>query len=110
MDTIPPVYWMVLISVVSVFICLILYYIAMLVKETTNTMVEVKEVVRETRDTITKTNKILDESTEVLASAKRTTLMIESSVSELNQSIVQPVKRIGSIISSVSNFVEGFKK
>jgi len=110
METIPPVFWMILISFVTVFFCLILYYIAMLFKETSQTVAEVKGIVKESKGMIKNIEKILDESSEIVGAAKRTTLMIEGTIGEVKDHIIEPVKKIGGVFSMISGFFDGFKK
>ncbi len=110
METIPPIYWMVLIAVITVFVCLILYYVAMLFKETSETVSEVRNIVKESKGIIKNVEKIMEESTEIVGAAKRTTLMVENTVGEVKEQVVQPIKKIGGIFSMVASFFEGMKK
>ena len=110
METIPAIYWMVLIAVVTIFICLILYYVAMLFKETSETVGETKKIIKESRGMIKNIEKITEESTEIVGAAKRTTLMLEDTVAELKEHVIQPIKKIGGIFSTASSFLEGLKK
>lgn len=110
METIPPVFWMILISVLAVFFCLILYYIAMLFKETSETVKEVKYVVKESKGMVKNVEKILEESSEIVSAVKRATIMVEGTISELKEHIIEPVKKIGGVFSMVGSFFEGFKK
>jgi predicted PurR-regulated permease PerM len=110
METIPPLFWMILLTFLAIFFCLILYYIAMLFKETSQTVAEVKTIVKESRGMIKNVEKILEESSEIVSAAKRTTLMIENTASEMKEHIIQPIKKIGGIFSMVAGFFDGFKK
>jgi hypothetical protein len=110
MDTIPPMYWMILIAFFTIFVCLILYYIAMLFKETSQTVSEVKEIVRESKGMVKNIEKILEESTEIVGAAKRTTLMVEDTVMEAKEYIILPIKKIGGILSMAAGFFDGLKK
>ncbi len=110
METIPPIYWMILISVLAVFFCMILYYIAMLFKETSETVSATKEIVKESKGMVKNIEKILEESTEIVASAKRTTLMVEKTIDETKVLIIEPVKKIGGVFSMISGFFDGIKK
>ena len=103
METIPPIYWMILISVLAVFVCMILYYVAMLFKETSETVSEVKEIVRESKGMIKNIE-------EIVGAVKRTTLVIEGTVSEAKEHIMQPIKKIGGIFSMAAGFFDGLKK
>lgn len=110
METIPPLFWMILLTFLAIFFCLILYYIAMLFKETSQTVAEVKIIVKESRGMIKNVEKILEESSEIVSATKRTTLMIENTASEVKEHIIQPIKTIGEIFSMVAGFFDGFKK
>ncbi len=110
MDTIPPMYWMILIAFVTIFICLILYYVAMLFKETSQTVSEVKKIVRDSSGMVKNIEKILEESTEIVSATKRTTLMLENTATEIKDHIIQPVKKIGGVLSMFSGFFDGLKK
>lgn len=110
METIPPMYWMILIAVVTIFICLILYYVAMLFKETSETVAETKKIIRDSKGMIKNIEKILEESTEIVGSAKRTTLMVENTTTELKEHLIQPIKKVGGALTMVTSFLDGFKK
>jgi uncharacterized protein YoxC len=110
MDTIPPVFWMIIIAFVTIFFCLILYYIAMLFKETSQTVSEVKKVVRDSRGMIKNIEKIVEETTEIIGAVKRTTLMIENTAGEVKEQIITPIKRVGGILASVAGFLGSFRK
>lgn len=97
---------------------MILYYLAMLIKES-------QGAVSDSRVTITKTNALLDESTEVLILTKATmenvqkttdalsesvdtiTTSVKTSVDELNTAVVVPAKQIGSYLQMASGFIQG---
>ena len=110
METIPPIYWMILLSVLAIFFCLILYYVAMLFKETSETVAEVKEIVKESKGMIKNIEKILEESTEIVSAAKRTTLMVEGTINEAKDMIIQPIRKIGGLLSMIGGFFDGWKK
>ena len=101
---------MIVIGFLALFFCLILYYIAMLFKETSETVSEVKNIVKESKGMVKNIEKILEESTEIVGAAKRTTLMVENTATEVKEYIIQPVKKIGGVFSMIAGFAEGFKK
>ncbi len=101
---------MIVIGFLALFFCLILYYIAMLFKETSETVSEVKDIVKESKGMVKNVEKILEESSEIVGAAKRTTLMIEDTTSEVKEHVIQPIKKIGGVFSMIAGFAEGFKK
>ncbi|HVX93161.1 MAG TPA: hypothetical protein VHA74_03565 [Candidatus Dojkabacteria bacterium] len=94
METIPATFWMVIISALTALVCLILYYVAMLVKETTGTMVEVKNTIIDSRKLIQNSNAIVEDVRVSVDSIKGT-------VKEVNQSILGPVKAIAKLMNSI---------
>lgn len=96
METIPSTYWMIIIGFVVLMICLVLYYLAMLLKET-------KKVVTDTGTLLKETDLILKDVRQVVASAKGT-------VDQINEAILVPIKRIGYGISMVTSFLNKDKK
>lgn len=109
METIPAIYWMILIGVVTGFICLILYYIAMLLKETKETVTEAKYIVRESKGLVKHANKMLEEATEIVGIAKKGVIALESIVHEVKDQIIKPIRSIGNVFSTFSSLLEGFK-
>jgi len=95
-ETIPSIYWMIIISIPVAFFTFILYQLGMFIKDS-------RGVVTETKETLTKTNKILEDAQEIVNTAKDT-------VNELNQAIVVPIRSIGTALSTVSAFISGLKK
>ena len=79
METIPAWYWMVIVGALTALTCVILYYIAMLVKESTRTIVEVRE-------TITDSRKIIQASTVMIEDAASIVAGVKGSVEEFNKS------------------------
>ena len=96
METIPAVYWMAIIAVLTGFICFVLYQLAMLIKESKNTVIEARKV-------IATVNPLLDDVTDIVSTVKGT-------VSEVNSLVLRPLKKISSILSVASGFIEGITK
>jgi uncharacterized membrane protein len=96
MDTIPSEYWMIVIAVLIGFVCFVLYQLGMLIKESRNTVVEARKA-------ITTLNPILDDVTEIVSTVKDT-------VYEVNDLVMRPVKKISSILSIASGFIDGVAK
>lgn len=101
MGDIPSVYWMILIGIFTGFVCFVLYQIAMLLKESKNAVSDSRKIIQEAEKTVDMTNNILVEVQEMISKVKGTVYMV-------NDSIIGPVKRISSIVSAASGFVEGF--
>lgn len=96
METIPAEYWMVIIAILTGFICFVLYQLAILIKESRNTVVEARKV-------ISTVNPLLDDVTDIVGTVKDT-------VYEVNDLVLRPVKKISSILSVASGFIEGVTK
>lgn len=64
---------------------------------------ESKNTVVEARKAISKLNPLLDDVTDIVATAKDT-------VYEVNKLIIRPVRKISSILSVASGFMEGITK
>lgn len=95
-DTIPAIYWMIIIGLPVVFFTFILLQVGMFIKDS-------RGIVTETKETLRKTNKILEDAQEIVGTAKGT-------VHELNQAIVTPIRSISTAVSAVSAFISGLKR
>jgi len=91
MQEIPSVFWMVIISVMTLFFCFVLYQLAMLLKESKNTIVGLQK-------TVDDINGITSELSGIVDSIK----------TPVNQ-IVGVVQKVSSVISVASGIVDGFK-
>ncbi|MBU1120025.1 hypothetical protein KKA50_02430 [Patescibacteria group bacterium] len=103
MDTIPPVFWMIIVSVLTVMTCLILYYIAMLIKETRTT-------VADARDTMKQATKMLQQLELIVNDVQSSVSAIRGTVEEVNQSILAPIRKIAGGILTASAFLGSLKK
>ncbi len=101
METIPAQYWMVIIGALSALLGLILYYVAMFLKESTKTVVEVRGVVKESKEVLQKTNAIVDDAGIIVSSFKEVSNGIQTSLSETVDSILTPLQKLGSVISAL---------
>ncbi len=88
METIPPVFWMIVIAILTVMICLVLYYLAMLLKES--------------RDTVAKTEPIIKDLQTSVSS-------VTDTLNEVNNLVVKPVRGIEAAISVVNGIITGIK-
>ena len=91
MQEIPSVFLMVIISVVTIFFCFVLYHLAMLLKESKNTVKELQKSVNDI-------NSITSELTGIINSIK----------TPVGQ-IVGVVQRVSSVFSVASGIIDGFK-
>jgi len=103
MDTIPPVFWMIIVSVLTVMTCLILYYIAMLIKETRTTVVDARETMKQA-------TKMLQQAELIVNDVQSSIASIRGTVEEVNQSILAPIRKIAGGILTASAFLGGLKK
>jgi len=106
-NEIPAVFWMVIISVVTAFVCFILYYVAIVMKQTAGTIGETKEVVKSS-------NKLIAESTEIVTDLKDSAKMLKGAMQDVSESIIPPIKKIGTFLNTVTSLLDGvtgfFKK
>lgn len=100
METIPPIFWMIIIVVGVGFGSLVLYEIAMLIKESKEAVRDSRTIIVESQKTVEKANNMLDEVQEIVINVKDT-------VSEISSTIISPVRKIGGMLTVASSFVEG---
>jgi len=100
METIPVVYWMIIITVLVGFISFVLYEFAMLIRESKKAISDSRDIIKEAENTVEIANGLLTDTTEIVSTIKGT-------VYEVNSSIVGPIKKISSVLSAVSGFSEG---
>ena len=105
MTTIPPLFWMFIISILTLGVFLILVYIALairqsidLIKEATNVLVEAKEIARESKV-------ILSDVKALSESAKESVERINNMVRITSEKIIKPVKSIGNFINYLTSFL-----
>ena len=99
---VPAFFWMVVFGVLAFLFGMVLYYLAMSVKESNNTIKEVTETVK-------RTNKILDETTLILKEARQITSDARGMLNEVNETIMPPVRTLGSILNSISGIIQGLQ-
>lgn len=103
MDTIPPIFWMIIVSVVTVMVCLILYHVAMLIKETKTTVVDARGIMNQASKTLQQVDLIVND-------VKSSVSTIRGTVEEVSQSIVAPIRKISNGILIASTFLGSLKK
>jgi len=88
METIPPIYWMIVVGILTALLAFILYEIGMFVKESRLTLKNVEGITLDTKSVVS---------------------TVKTTVEEVNDTIIQPIKGIGTTISAVNGFVAGLK-
>jgi hypothetical protein len=102
-ETIPSVYWMIIIGVPTAFLTFILFQIGMIIKDSREVVRSSSKILKETEKTVTKANVILDSVEEMVTSTKAT-------VYEINQTVITPVRGIAQAVNTISAFISGLKK
>jgi uncharacterized protein YoxC len=90
METIPPIFWMAMVTLFVGFVCFVLYQVGM--------------VVRESRDTITKSNKIIDDVGEITGKTKDMVNNVEGTVT----SVLAPFKVLGTLGDYLTKLLASF--
>jgi predicted PurR-regulated permease PerM len=103
MSEIPAVYWMIIIGVVTFMFCFVLYYVAMLIRES-------RDAIRDSREMLKSADEILKKTTLIVNDVQETIATVKGTVGQINEAILLPIKRIGSTITTVGDFISGFKK
>ena len=81
METIPAIYWMIVVTAIVAMICFVLYELGMLLKDSRRTLGNIEGI----------------------------TSTVKGTVDEVNDSIIKPIRGIGSGISAASGFVSGLR-
>ncbi len=102
MDTIPSIYWMIIIGAITFMICFVLYYVAMLLKESKEAVTDSRALLKDAQKTIKQVDLIINDVQSSISS-------VRSSIDEINQTLLIPIRKIGYGISVVSSFL-GKKK
>ncbi len=103
METIPAIYWMVIIGAITLMFCLVLYYIAMLIKES-------RDAVKDSRAIIKNADAITRQTALIVDDMQETITVLKGTVMSINESVLVPIKKIGSLITIVGDFLEGLKR
>jgi predicted PurR-regulated permease PerM len=102
-DTIPSLYWMIIIGVPVIFFTFILYQLGMLFKESREIVKKSTGILTQLEETLTKANKVLADAEEIVTETKATFY-------EVNRAIIKPVRTISSLFNSVNSFVSGISR
>ena len=103
MDTIPAIYWMVIIGAITLMFCLVLYYIAMLIKES-------RDAVKDSREIIKNADQITKQAALIVDDMQETITALKGTVMSINEAVLVPIKKIGSAITIAGDFLEGLKR
>ncbi|GAB4159530.1 MAG: hypothetical protein Fur003_3300 [Candidatus Dojkabacteria bacterium] len=101
-DQIPALYWMLLIGALSGFFAFIMYQFAML-------LADLRKTVQEATITVAKSNSMLDDAKLVVESAKNIVSTVEGTVTQLNETVLAPVKKLAGMLGVVNGFMSGLK-
>ena len=82
---------------------LVLYYLAMLIRES-------KDAVADSRKIIQNTEEILKQATLIVNDVQESISAVKGTVLQINEAVLVPIKKIGSTISVVGDFLTGLKK
>lgn len=103
LETIPSLYWMIIIAIPVGFFTFVLYQMGMLLNDSREVVRTSSDILKETEKTISRANSILDQAEGIVTVAKNT-------VEEVSETIIQPVRGIAGAINVVSSFVSGLKR
>ena len=101
MTDVPAWFWMIVIAGLSGMLGVIMYYMAMLLRELTLTVREARYVVVEFHD-------ILDSAKIMLEKANRAVDTVASTLETISSTIIKPVIAIGTALTAVRSFVTRF--
>lgn len=108
MEEVPYWFWMIIVTGLAGMLGLIMYYTAMLLRETTSTVHEFKYVMMEMHDVIDGLKGLLERLNRIADKASATVETVLSTIDTISNSIVKPVVAIGATLSSVKAIVERY--
>lgn len=91
MEEIPSIFWMIIVGVLTAFVCYVLYQLAMFIKESRNSVKGVNKAVEDINNIVSEVNGIID--------SVRTPVL----------QIAGALHGISAFTSAVSGIIEGFK-
>jgi len=103
LETIPSIYWMIIIAIPVGFFTFILYQLGMVIKDSRGVVQSSTKILDETNLTLIKANTILDDVQTIVSTTKGT-------VEEVNTAVIVPVRQISGILSTLTAFLSGMKK
>lgn len=102
-ETIPSIYWMIIIGVPVAFFTFILYQLGMIIKDSREVVKSSSKILKEAEKTVSKANVILDDVQAMIATTKAT-------VYEVNKTVITPIRGIAQALTALSGFVSGLRK
>ncbi|HHX99711.1 TPA: hypothetical protein GX533_03515 [Candidatus Dojkabacteria bacterium] len=88
METIPPLFWMLIVTLLTGLLSFILYQIGMFIKESRNTLKNVDSMVSDANSIVS---------------------TVKGTVEEVNDAIIKPIRGIGAGMSAISGFLSGLR-
>ncbi|MEA3357221.1 MAG: hypothetical protein U9Q67_02205 [Patescibacteria group bacterium] len=101
MEEIPAAYWMIIITGLSGMLGLIMYYMAMLLKESMKSVRELRYMIVETHD-------ILDAAKVAVEKSSRIVDMVSTTVETVSDSILRPIAGISTFLLTIKSFLSNF--
>jgi len=100
MNEIPPIYWMIVIGAIALMLCIVLFYVAMVLLETKKAIEEGRKIMEDAGKTLRQVDLIVNDLQSSMAS-------VRGAVEEINQSILVPIRKLGYGVSAVTGFLGG---
>ena len=88
---------MIIFGFIAFFICLILFYLALLIKESRDTVRESREILQSGKESILKLGKIIEDLESTVSIAKGT-------MEEVSNSVLNPIRAISGFLGTVGIF------
>jgi len=98
MQEIPATYWMIIIGVIAIFICLVLFYLILLIRESREAVKESKEVLRNSKNSILRIERITE-------NLEATTDMARATMEEISTKVLTPFRTIAGFMNTIGDFV-----
>ena len=105
MNNIPSTFWMIIISIFTVAIVFLIYYVIQLLKELSDTTKEVSQLIMDLRVTTNSIQEAVDDLNSVIANTKN----IFDQAKPVVDNIISPIRRISDFINIITSFINGIK-
>jgi predicted PurR-regulated permease PerM len=93
MEAIPAIYWMIVIGVIAIMICVVLLFIALFINDS--------------RGVIHKSISLMDDTSKSLKLLENILTNLQGTMNELSTAILVPIRRIQNAVSMVTGFLDG---